>query len=150
MSDDRNETTLPWSSRDVAALKQRLIESGRVLRAYGRTPEHASLLWISGGGSRSEAIQAMALEHPVTTVGRRGDPPLAFASDRSMSNRHFQVLVGPDGSCYVEDLGSTNGLWINGRMVESRRLVHGDRIHAGSQDFVFHAGDIGDPQSDAG
>ncbi|MBX3746721.1 MAG: FHA domain-containing protein [Verrucomicrobiae bacterium] len=140
MPDEHGESTRPWSPGEVTTLQRRLIESGRVLRAFEDCLEVPCLLWTSGGGAGKETVQALPLEHPVVTVGRRGDPPLAFSEDRSMSNRHFRVLRGPNGVCYAEDLGSTNGLWINGRQVASRRLVHGDSIHAGNQDFVFHAG----------
>ena len=41
--------------------------------------------------------------------------------------------------CYLEDLQSTNGTFVNGVKVTNRRmLIDGDVITAGRETFVFH------------
>jgi diguanylate cyclase (GGDEF)-like protein len=48
-----------------------------------------------------------------------------------VSRRHARVVPEPEGHRII-DLGSTNGTWVNGQPVTSRRLEPGDRIELGS------------------
>lgn len=48
-----------------------------------------------------------------------------------VSRRHARVAPA-DGGHVVEDLGSTNGTFVNGEAVSARRLASGDRIRIGS------------------
>ena len=52
-----------------------------------------------------------------------------------MSRVHFKVVTDSVG-CYVEDLESSNGTFLNGEKVISERLKHGDRIRAGRTTFM--------------
>ena len=53
------------------------------------------------------------------------------------SRRHARV--SKRGSAWtVEDLGSTNGTWLNGRLVRRARLLPGDELALGSTDCVLH------------
>jgi hypothetical protein len=135
---NREGTTVRWSPEQVEAFHARLRDSKRLLDAFpGPLPGPCLLREVpdAGGGD----VEAVPLSGCLV-VGRQGDAPVAFAADRAMSGRHFRILAGRDGRCYADDLRSRNGLWVNGRRVEYRFLVHGDFIHAGSQDFVFHDG----------
>lgn len=40
----------------------------------------------------------------------------------------------------VQDLGSTNGTFVNGQRVSDARLEHGDIVHVASTEFSFHSG----------
>jgi EmrB/QacA subfamily drug resistance transporter len=64
-------------------------------------------------------------------VGR--DPSTEFAiSDEEMSRRHARVVV-TDGDVTVEDLGSLNGTFVNGkRLSDPHQLKPGDRIKLGN------------------
>jgi hypothetical protein len=62
------------------------------------------------------------------TAGRQGTLPV---SDEHASSQHalFQFA---HGLWYVEDLGSTNGTWLNGRRIfSSQRLKKGDKVKIG-------------------
>jgi pSer/pThr/pTyr-binding forkhead associated (FHA) protein len=62
------------------------------------------------------------------TAGRQGTLPV---SDEHASSHHalFQFA---HGLWYVEDLGSTNGTWLNGRRIyAAQRLKKGDKIKIG-------------------
>jgi len=55
--------------------------------------------------------------------------------DAYTSNIHAR-LFRRDGSLWLEDLGSTNGTWVNGERVEkARRLGRGDLLQVGSTVF---------------
>jgi pSer/pThr/pTyr-binding forkhead associated (FHA) protein len=62
------------------------------------------------------------------TVGRQGD--LAI-DDEFASGYHARFQVA-HGRWYVEDLGSTNGTWLNGRRIQAAQwLKKGDKIKIG-------------------
>lgn len=52
--------------------------------------------------------------------------------DDGISRRHAKVGVDPDGQFRVEDLGSTNGTYVNGVRVDAVALKDGDKIQIGS------------------
>jgi len=49
--------------------------------------------------------------------------------DRRVSQRHARVVVTPEGEVFVEDLGSTNGIYVNGKKVTRSTLHDGDKVH---------------------
>ena len=65
------------------------------------------------------------------TVGR-GDGVDIRIDDEGVSRRHAQFSWGDDGTVRLVDLGSPNGTFVNGRRIEVRPLVDGDRIQVGS------------------
>ena len=68
-------------------------------------------------------------------VGRGRDADLQL-DDESVSRRHAKLAVMSDGEPAIEDLGSQNGTFINGKaIVGSARLHVGDRITLGSCDL---------------
>jgi Protein of unknown function (DUF3662)/FHA domain len=70
------------------------------------------------------------------TIGRSRDCDVVL-EDAGISRRHAQLTPGPQGWT-VEDLGSTNGVRVNGEPLRGpRRLVAGDRVELGSLEVVF-------------
>jgi pSer/pThr/pTyr-binding forkhead associated (FHA) protein len=66
----------------------------------------------------------------------RGETADANIEDESASRRHSIILR--DGEHYIiEDLGSQNGTWVDGRRVLAARLYHNARIVVGRTQFVF-------------
>ena len=71
------------------------------------------------------------------TVGRGGDNDLSDPGDEYASARHARFEPRRDG-VYVEDIGSTNGTFVNGiRLTRERRLVPGDVVRIGETDLRF-------------
>jgi len=80
------------------------------------------------------------LAMPVGTflIGRGADCQLAL-DDVLVSRRHAAIQVADDDSAVLEDLGSRNGVFLNGVRVEkSAKLQDGDLIRIGSQDICFY------------
>ena len=81
--------------------------------------------------ARSLHIQAGDQRHTFHanfTTGRQGN--LAI-NDEFASGRHARFQIA-HGLWYVEDLGSTNGTWLNGRRIHApQRLKKGDKIRIG-------------------
>ena len=70
------------------------------------------------------------------TIGRSRDCEIVI-DDVGISRRHADVRPGPDGWT-IEDLGSTNGVRVNGRDVRGKQLLHpGDRVELGSTEIIF-------------
>jgi hypothetical protein len=61
----------------------------------------------------------------------RGKHVTVHVRDRAVSRRHARLALDKEG-CWVEDLGTPNGTFLNGQRVEGRRLVQtGDVIEMG-------------------
>lgn len=91
----------------------------------------ASLTIVSGGPAGSEWL----LERPETTIGRGPEADLAF-DDRTMSREHAVIEFTGVGF-RVRDLGSMNGIVLNGREVKVGDLKTGDRVQVGQHVFQF-------------
>jgi pSer/pThr/pTyr-binding forkhead associated (FHA) protein len=65
------------------------------------------------------------------TVGRGGGCALVLSDDTYVSQLHAR-LFPQNGEGYVEDLGSTNGTYVNGKQITGvTRLKRGDRVQFG-------------------
>ena len=71
------------------------------------------------------------------TIGRGGQNDIAIRSDEYASARHARFEPRQDG-VWVQDLGSTNGTYLNGaRLDRPRRLNGGDVVRVGETDLRF-------------
>ncbi len=82
-----------------------------------------------------EPVKEFVLKPGISVIGRLAQSDIQLPSP-DVSRRHAQVTVGPDG-CFVADLGSENGVALNGRLVESHRLEDGDVLVLGKQRLLF-------------
>ncbi|NUO82972.1 SpoIIE family protein phosphatase [candidate division KSB1 bacterium] len=69
------------------------------------------------------------------TIGRQADNDLVLAEE-SVSRYHARLCFS-GGVYFVEDLGSTNGLYINGEKVQSRQLVSLDCLQIGAARIYY-------------
>jgi len=75
--------------------------------------------------------------YDITGIGRAKDNDLILDYDRDVSGKHSRIIY-EKGSFFIEDLGSTNGTFINDRRINSKlELKHNDKIGIGSVHFVF-------------
>jgi FhaA, N-terminal domain/FHA domain len=73
------------------------------------------------------------------TIGRSRDCDIVL-DDAGISRRHAEISPDADGWA-ISDLGSTNGVIVNGREIEGRQALHtGDRVELGSTEILFEAG----------
>lgn len=81
------------------------------------------------------------LENDKTVIGRAVDGDIVITSKR-VSREHTQIRR--DGwRTYVEDMGSTNGTYLNNeRIAESMQLRDGDQIQVGDVLFTFNDPDV--------
>ena len=64
------------------------------------------------------------------TIGRSSELDMVLVEDM-VSRKHAKITVAP-GKILIEDLGSTNGTFVNGEKVRQARLKEGDRILIGT------------------
>jgi hypothetical protein len=76
------------------------------------------------------------LEGPRATIGRSKQVECVL-SDPNVSRRHAELRRSQTGDWTVADLGSTNGVKVNGRRVASSRLSPGDQVTLGTTTFLF-------------
>ena len=68
-------------------------------------------------------------------VGRAPDNEIYIKS--KFVSRHHAQLVSDERGCTIEDLNSTNGVFIGGQPVKKQRLKNGDVISLGSHELVY-------------
>jgi hypothetical protein len=81
------------------------------------------------------------LQPPGLVIGRGSDADLRI-NDPGISRRHAQIRVttaGPGAKIDIVDLGSTNGIVVNGQRVQEATLHEGSRIEIGSTRMLVHA-----------
>ena len=77
------------------------------------------------------------IRNGATSIGRSSASDIVLKSDDYASGSHAQ-LTRHGGLLYVEDLGSTNGTFVNGRKtVGATPLRHGDSVRVGSTTFRY-------------
>ena len=91
------------------------------------TGRHLSLRFLSGRCKGSEYVLAAGEE---VIVGRGNDADLMLLE--GIVSRHHARFTLFDSVVTVEDLGSTNGSFVNGDRVRQRRLKQGDRVLIGT------------------
>lgn len=69
-------------------------------------------------------------QHETFMIGRSEDSHFCLPQDRYFSRHHCILEIAPP-QCFLRDLGSTNGTFVNGIRVESVYLKSGDRIQGG-------------------
>lgn len=84
------------------------------------------------------AGQVMPLTDEVTTIGSVAGNSIVL-SDPAVSRKHLGIRRA--GASYeFADLGSTNGVYINGHRMPKKTLVSGDILRVGNTEMVFKRG----------
>ena len=72
-------------------------------------------------------------------VGRSSDLDMVLVEDM-VSRKHARIAMQQD-QIWIEDLGSTNGTFVNGEKIKRARLKEGDRVLIGTSILKVIAGD---------
>lgn len=79
----------------------------------------------------------VTIDSNALTIGRGPTNDVALPDDEYASTRHVRIEPRRDG-VWVEDIGSTNGTFVNGiRLTRERRLAPGDVVRVGETDLRF-------------
>ena len=115
--------------------RTRQVPVSRSERRDGYLAKHSvSLVFASGPLAGSE----VALEQPRITIGRAKTSEVAI-DDASISHQHAALELG-SGGYRIRDLGSTNGVVVNGARLALAELKHGDAIALGQIELRYVVG----------
>ncbi|HUA45884.1 MAG TPA: FHA domain-containing protein [Solirubrobacteraceae bacterium] len=96
------------------------------------TPSAARLEVVAG-----RAIGMSILLDDELLIGRHADGAGRLADDEEISRSHARISLDRSGFCAIEDLGSTNGTFVNGlRIARPQTLSVGDTVEVGSTTLV--------------
>ncbi|MHA6513137.1 FhaA domain-containing protein [Tessaracoccus sp. Z1128] len=111
---------------------------------------HATTTDGTGHSSSPDAggrlvVEVNGVRHPLVApgllIGRGAEADLRL-NDPGVSRRHAMITVSGDPDhpvVTVEDLGSTNGVLVNGSRVTKTRVGEGARIEVGNTRMLIHA-----------
>ena len=86
-----------------------------------------------------EKGKPIVLDKPIVLVGRHPDCDAVILNSRKISRKHCAVAL-VNNSFVVRDLGSMNGVWVNGTRVEAQSPVgFGDELMIGDVRFLLEA-----------
>jgi pSer/pThr/pTyr-binding forkhead associated (FHA) protein len=101
------------------------------LRLGGPRPQGTAVLvdeWLEGGvGGRAYVRTGASI-----TIGRAGCA-INLGDDPYLSQAHAEILVEPDGSARLRDLGSSNGTFVRVPPGAERELHDGDAVRLGRE-----------------
>ena len=92
---------------------------------------HATLVIVKGGAEGTE----YTLDGDSVVIGRDPDTDIPL-DDKAVSKRHAALELAT-GGYRIRDLGSTNGIQVNGAAVRAADLKHGDRIVIGEHELQY-------------
>lgn len=82
-------------------------------------------------------LQEFDLAGPEVVIGRSPDCHITI-EDPLVSRNHAKLTI-QDDEARIQDLGSRNGVRVNGRHIQGEhKLADGDRIRLGTQELVFY------------
>ncbi|KWW97880.1 hypothetical protein TH66_20970 [Carbonactinospora thermoautotrophica] len=106
--------------------------AGVVPMAAAAPPAGRPVAYLEINGARHP------LTKPVMTIGRGLDVDLRI-EDPGVSRRHAEIRAGGD-TAIITDLGSTNGVIVDGRPVDQAPLRDGSVIILGNTTLIFRTG----------
>ncbi len=106
-------------------------DGSTVILSHGPKMEHEALL-IDRRAQRN-----YELTRPEMRLGRAAENEIKLDSEK-ISRRHALVMLEGD-TFYIQDLGSANGTFVNGKQVRERVALHtGDEVRLGDQILLFN------------
>ena len=101
--------------------------------AVGRAAaSHVTQIEVQTDGE-TLSVQSFPLGRVI--VGRSPDNEIYIKS--KFVSRHHAQLVSDDEGCVIEDLNSTNGMFIDEKQIKKRRLQDGDVVSLGVHQLVY-------------
>src|SRR5512145_247202 len=80
------------------------------------------------------------------TVGRLPDNDIRI--DNAAVSGHHPLVINILNDSFLEDLNSTNGTYVNGKLIKKHALQHGDVITVGHHALRFVDGEAEEPQDE--
>ena len=144
----RNRRPSPASRPRRAGMTARTGQS-RAPRIASRSDGHRRMLWstprarvtrrpvgrVDRWPPRAAPPSELRLKVGRIIIGRTSDNDLQVDS-RFVSRHHCQIITGAEGSV-IEDLNSTNGIFVQGKRVRRHNLNDGDVVVIGKHEIMY-------------
>ena len=121
------------ATKDIGGAPQESIILGAAearLRAELGVPQVRLRVLAGPGHGKPSTVQIDS----AIVVGRDADTGIRLDGDEFASARHARIEPRTDG-VWVEDLGSTNGTFVNGKRITAERLQAGDVVRIGQTEL---------------
>jgi pSer/pThr/pTyr-binding forkhead associated (FHA) protein len=106
---------------------------------------------VSPSAARLEVVAGKAVGMSIFVddellIGRHAEGAGRLADDEEISRSHARLSLDRSGFCAIEDLGSTNGTYVNGLRIKGpQTLSEGDTVEVGGTTLVVR--DLPTPRS---
>lgn len=84
---------------------------------------------------KNKPSQGILLSQGIITIGRANNNDMVI--DNIMISSHHAKIITFNKAAYIQDLGSTNGTYINGVKYQYQRLRPGDHVQIGEISFTI-------------
>jgi pSer/pThr/pTyr-binding forkhead associated (FHA) protein len=123
-------------AKDLRLPQESFVLAPQQAAAAGLRRTHAGTLVVLSSPAL-EANTERDLDSSPVTIGRAAENDLALDADEFASVEHARIEPRRDG-VWLEDLGSTNGTFVNGvKLTQPRKLSSGDVIRVGETDLRY-------------
>ena len=82
-----------------------------------------------------QVLKEIPLDKPRLTIGRKPDNDLVI--DNPAMSGHHALIFSEEGVFFIEDLGSTNGTFVNDAKIHKERLKNSDRVALGAHVLIY-------------
>ncbi|MEJ2257543.1 MAG: AAA family ATPase [Woeseiaceae bacterium] len=106
------------------------------LRQIEKRVPHSSHVMTIQVRSDGETVEELSFPAGRVIIGRSPDNEIYIKS--KFVSRHHAQLISDETGCFVEDLNSTNGIFLNDKQIKKRELHDGDVITLGVHELVYH------------
>ena len=126
-------------ARDVRLPQESFMLAPQQAAAAGLGPRARTGSLVVLSSSALKVDSERTLDSTPVTIGRSSDNDMELGDDEFASAHHAKVEPRRDG-VWVQDVGSTNGTFVNGvRLERPKKLDPGDVIRVGETDLRFES-----------
>jgi len=131
---NKNNNLKPKKTESIVEQKIEIKEEIplEILESLKEIPKQTGGLVVLKGPNVGEKI---FISKESFKIGREADSDI-FLDDITVSRRHAQIKK-TDVTYRIIDLGSLNGIYVNGKPVENKILENGDKIQIGKYVFYY-------------
>jgi FHA domain len=127
------------AARDVRMPQESFVLAPGSVPGLGEEPQIQSGRLVVIKSPALEEDDELLLDSAALLVGRGSGNDVNLARDEYASSNHARVEPRRDG-VWVEDVGSTNGTYLNGmRLTNAKRLTPGDILRVGETEMRYEA-----------
>lgn len=125
------------AARDVRMPQESFVLAPGSVPGLGEGPQIQSGRLVVIKSPALEEDDELLLDSAALLVGRGSGNDVNLARDEYASSNHARVEPRRDG-VWVEDVGSTNGTYLNGtRLTNAKRLAPGDILRVGETELRY-------------